>query len=430
MLGKHAYSLSMLKDKNSIASVTMVVNAFVWYYTVLILLEATVDIWILFIHFSAIIISALLGASLAKRIKRSRLLIIWMLLGIFSSIVLFGVNNASWLVNSLIAIALGVSLGLGMPTCMSYYTDCVNIENRGRVSGIIILLSGIGIFAFAIAPITDNLILGGVLAVWRLIGLIIFLSTKSFQAKERKTSFSSYKSILTQQSFILYFVPWVMFSLVNYLGVPFQPNPNVSASNLLLIQIGFMGAFAVVGGFFLDSVGRKRVAIAGFAMLGIGTAVRSLSSDVLSLFFNAVIDGIAWGFLLVLFILILWSDLSYSSASDKYYALGVLPFFASMLLEFTVGQYVVDHFEASALFSFTAFFLFLAVLPLVYAPETLPEKITQKRQLESYIEKAKKEVAKAQKKEENKQSENESAEEEPEENPEDAEARKLAEKYY
>jgi MFS family permease len=203
MLGKHAYSLSMLKDKNSIASVTMVVNAFVWYYTVLILLEATVDIWILFIHFSAIIISALLGASLAKRIKRSRLLIIWMLLGIFSSIVLFGVNNASWLVNSLIAIALGVSLGLGMPTCMSYYTDCVNIENRGRVSGIIILLSGIGIFAFAIAPITDNLILGGVLAVWRLIGLIIFLSTKSFQAKERKTSFSSYKSILTQQSFIL-----------------------------------------------------------------------------------------------------------------------------------------------------------------------------------------------------------------------------------
>jgi len=221
-----------------------------------------------------------------------------------------------------------------------------------------------------------------------------------------------------------------MFSLVNYLGVPFQPNPNVSASNLLLIQIGFMGAFAVVGGFFLDSVGRKRVAIAGFAMLGIGTAVRSLSSDVLSLLFNAVIDGIAWGFLLVLFILTLWSDLSYSSASDKYYALGVLPFFASMLLEFTVGQYVVDHFEASALFSFTAFFLFLAVLPLVYAPETLPEKITQKRQLESYIEKAKKEAAKAQKKEENKQSENENSKEKSEETPEDAEARKLAEKYY
>jgi MFS family permease len=431
MLRKQSYSLSMFKDKNTMVSVTLVVNAFVWYYTVLILLETTVNnIWILFIHFSAIIISALLGASLAKRVKRSRLLIIWMLVGIFSSTALFGVNNASWLVNSLIAIALGVSLGLGMPTCMSYYTDCVNIENRGRVSGIIILLSGIGIFAFAIAPIVDNLILGGVLAVWRLIGLIIFLSTKSFQTKERKTSFSSYKSILTQQSFFLYFVPWIMFSLVNYLGAPFQPNPNVSASNLLLIQIGFMGASAVVGGFFLDSIGRKHVAIAGFAMLGIGTAVRSLYSDVLSLFFNAVIDGIAWGFLLVLFILTLWSDLSYSSASDKYYALGVLPFFASMLLEFTVGQYVVDHFETSALFSFTAFFLFLAVLPLVYAPETLPEKITQKRQLESYIEKAKKEVAKAQKKEENKQSENEKAKEKSEEAPEDAEARKLAEKYY
>jgi len=395
MLRKQSYSLSGLKDKNTIVSITIVVNAFVWYYIVLILLQATVNnIWVWFIHFSAIIVSALLGASLVKRIERSRLLIFWMILGTFSSIVLFGINNASLPVTSLIALLLGVSLGLGMPTCMSYYTDCVDIENRGRVSGIIILLSGIGIFAFGIAPIVDNLLMGGVLAVWRLTSLIVFLSVKSFQTKERKTSFFSYKNILNQQSFILYFVPWVMFSLVNYLGVPFQPNPNGSASSLMLIQIGFMGVFAVLGGFFLDSSGRKRIAIAGFAMLGLGTAVRGLSSDPLSLYFNAVIDGIAWGFLLVLFIPTLWSDLSYSSASDRYYALGVLPFFASRFLELTIGPYVIENIKDSALFSFTAFFLFLAVLPLVYAPETLPEKITEKRQLESYVEKARKEAEK------------------------------------
>jgi MFS family permease len=203
------YSLSGLKDRNTVVSIIVVVNAFVWYYTVLILLQATVNnIWIWFVHFSAIILSALLGASLVKRIERSRLLISWMILGTFSSMVLFGINNASLPVTGLFAILLGVSLGLGMPTCMSYYTDCVDIENRGRVSGIIILLSGIGIFAFGIAPIVDNLLLGGVLAVWRLTSLIVFLSVKSFQTKERKTSFSSYKDILNQQSFILYFVPW------------------------------------------------------------------------------------------------------------------------------------------------------------------------------------------------------------------------------
>lgn len=395
MLRKQAYSLSGLKDRNTVVSIIVVVNAFVWYYTVLILLQATVNnIWIWFVHFSAIILSALLGASLVKRIERSRLLISWMILGTFSSIVLFGINNASLPVTGLFAILLGVSLGLGMPTCMSYYTDCVDIENRGRVSGIIILLSGIGIFAFGIAPIVDNLLLGGVLAVWRLTSLIVFLSVKSFQTKKRKTSFSSYKDILNQQSFILYFVPWVMFSLVNYLGVPLHSNPNGSDFSLMLIQIGFMGIFAVLGGFFLDSVGRKRIAIAGFVMLGLGTAVMGLSSDLLSLYFNAAFDGIAWGFLLVLFILTLWSDLSYSSASDRYYALGVLPFFASRFLELTIGPYILENIKGSALFSFTAFFLFLAVLPLVYAPETLPEKITQKRQLESYVDKAKKEAEK------------------------------------
>jgi hypothetical protein len=38
-------------------------------------------------------------------------------------------------------------------------------------------------------------------------------------------------------------------------------------------------------------------------------------------------------------------------------------------------------------------------LPLIYAPETLPEKHIRERELKSYIEKARKEAEKAQKKE-------------------------------
>jgi hypothetical protein len=40
------------------------------------------------------------------------------------------------------------------------------------------------------------------------------------------------------------------------------------------------------------------------------------------------------------------------------------------------------------IFSFASVFLFLAVLPLIYAPETLPEKTMKDRDLKSYIEKA------------------------------------------
>jgi MFS family permease len=272
---------------------------------------------------------------------------------------------------------------------MSYYTDCVPIEKRGRIGGITILLSGIGILAFGFSPINSNFTLGIVLAVWRLLSLMVFLFAKSFQTMKPKSDSSSYRLIFNQQSFILYFIPWVMFSLVNYLVVPFQPNPNGAASDVILIQTAFMGIFAFLGGFFLDSIGRKRIAIAGFSMLGIGTAVLGFSSGPAISYLNAVIDGVAWGFLLVLFILTLWGDLSHSSASDKYYAVGVLPFFASRFLELTVRPYITGYIVSSAeLFSITAFFLFLAILPLVYAPETLPEKTLKDRELKTYVEKA------------------------------------------
>jgi MFS family permease len=392
MLKKQFCDLLGPVNRSTLVSIILVVNAFVWYYTVLVQLQAVItDVLILAVHFAGLIFSALLGASLAKKIERAKLLVFWMSLGVASSLALFALDTASIAIISLLALLLGVSLGLGMPTCMSYYTDCVPVENRGRVSGITMLLSGIGIFAFGIAPISDILIVGVVLSVWRLSSILIFVWAKSLRSVERKKSFSSYKSIFSQQSFVLYFVPWVMFSLVNYIAVPFQPNPNAAASDLMLIQISFMGIFAVLGGFFLDTVGRKRIAIAGFALLGLGTAVMGFSTDILITYFNAVIDGIAWGFLLVLFVLTLWGDLSYSSSSEKYYAVGVLPFFASRFIELTISPYIIRNIQSTAtLFSITAFFLFLAVLPLVYAPETLPEKTVKDRGLKSYMEKAKK----------------------------------------
>jgi len=43
-----------------------------------------------------------------------------------------------------------------------------------------------------------------------------------------------------------------------------------------------------------------------------------------------------------------------------------------------------------AAFSVAAFFLFLAVLPLISAPETLPEKKVELRRLRSFAEEAQK----------------------------------------
>jgi MFS family permease len=222
-----------------------------------------------------------------------------------------------------------------------------------------------------------------------------------------------------------------MFSLINYLVSPVSPTlVNVDDVGILtLLQIGFMGLFAVLGGFFIDTMGRKRIAVTGFILLGLGAAALGISWALPFLYFNVIVDGIAWGFLLVLFILTLWGDLSYGKSSDKYYAIGVMPFFISKFLDLTIGKYLSSSLNNStALFSFGAFFLFIAVLPLIYAPETLPEKNIKDRELKNYIEKAQKLVAKETKLKKDKNKNNEK--EEKESSKENDEARKLAEKYY
>jgi MFS family permease len=440
---------TLLGTKTTLANVALITNALVWYYVVLVLfLQDTVarlpagtsgfSIAIWGVHFSSVILSALVGAVLANRVDRGKLLMVWMLAGVASSLTLLLSGTTNVLLLSLIGAALGVSLGFGMPACISQFTDSIPLEARGRISGLTLFMSGVGIFAFSVASITDFWILGILLAVWRTVSILVSQFAHRFPQSEQKKSVPTYKKIVGQRSFILYFVPWVMFSLINYLVAPSRLTiEGGDQGNLTLIQTGFMGVAAIIGGFLLDSTGRKRIAVVGFTLLGLGTAVLGISTEsTYILYFNAVVDGIAWGLLLVLFVLTIWGDLSQGQFSDKYYAIGVAPFFISKFLDLTVGNTIlVSLGNSPALFSFGAFFLFIAVLPLVYAPETLPEKLMKDRDLRSYAEKALKQVQKetekppkkGKPKEENKQ---EKPEETPKESPEDEEARKLAEKYY
>jgi MFS family permease len=381
--------------KNSV-SIILICNAFVWYFSVLSSLESTSpSTLVLSVHFSALILSALAGASLARQMERSRFLILWMTLGTIASLMLSGLRSPSEMISCLVSLCLGLSFGFGMPACMSYFTDNVPIESRGRVSGFALFASGIGIVAFGFVVGSENFLTGLILGVWRLLSLLVFLCARDYRRVERKEIMHSYKQVLSRHSFVLYFVPWVMFSLVNYL-LPITPFSGVETSDFVTaqtVQAVFMGGAAVLGGFLVDSMGRKPIAIAGFSMLGMGAAVLGfLGNTGLAIYFNAMVDGVAFGFLLLLFVMTLWGDLSQSSSSDKYYAAGVMPFFASKLLQLTIGPILFDITSetAAALFSFTAFFLFLAVLPLFFAPETLPEKVKKERELKFYIEKAQK----------------------------------------
>jgi MFS family permease len=385
-----------------LASVFLVANAFIWYFLVANILEETINevaanyfeillMWSL--HFAALALSAIVGASLIKRIRRRTLFVIWTVMGVTSPLALVAFDIAQASIVLLLSILFGVSIGLGMPNCMEYCTKCTSTENRGRCGGIIMLTSGLGLFSLGMTDVGGIELRAFILIVWRLSSLLVLLLAKPFKEDNERGGNVSYGFVFSQRSFILYLIPWVMFSLVNYLSTPVQYNilGESEVKSLAIIGNAFLGLSSIVGGFLLDRVGRKFTAMGGFVLLGLGFSILGLyPTSIASWYFYTVVDGVTWGLLLVIFIVTIWGDLSYNAPSDKYYAIGVLPFFLSKFLQFVMGNYIADNVSPYALFSFTAFFLFLAALPLVYAPETLPEKTMKDRELKSYIEKAKK----------------------------------------
>jgi len=433
-----------LFTRDALISIFLLTSALVWYSYAIVLLQESIEglhldflsnmlVW--GTHFGALILSAILGASLTKTMGgRTRFLAIWVLIGTVSSLAPFVLNTAETWGTITLGLIFGFSLGFGMPNCMGYFTHQTPVENRGRIGGLVFVLTGLLIVVLDIVGINGTLALATTLVILRGVSLLAIPFVKAPVEIEQSYKPPSYRNMLSQRPFVLYFVPWIMFSLLNYLTTPVQQNVLDATifSNMQMLQNVFIAIFALVGGVFMDKVGRKRMAIIGFVLQGLSFSFVGFSRDPSVWYFHSIMNGVSWGILCVLFVMTIWGDLSHEVASDKFYALGVSPFFVSKMLQVIINAEIVRAIDVTAIFSFSALFLFLAVLPLIYAPETLPEKIMKDRELKNYIEKAKKEVSKAHENQgENKQCENEKDTVEFEVNPEDEEkVQELAEKYY
>jgi len=374
-------------------------NTFAWFYMTLIMIDNvltslsvtyTQNLIIRAAYFISIVGSSIVGSALSNKISRLNFLYLWMILGIVTSSVFVLLNNFTVIHILIFCILLGISFGLGMPSCLAYFTDYTPIENRGRISGIIFLTTNLSAPLFIIAlnmfGLISNLI---ILAVWRGFGLIVFFlkPEKNFASEKKKDV--SFISVLHDKSFLLYFIAWLMFCLIDRFEKPVLAN---LFGDFYYLMIGpIIGSFfALIAGVLSDRVGRKRVILYGFVTLGIAYAIIGIAPATLfSWYFFLTIESIATGILWVTFILILWGDLSQSNTGEKYYAIGEIPYFLTFVIQLLLVPYVTL-IPAYAAFSLASFFLFMAVLPLVYAPETLPEKKIRLRQLTKYLEKAKK----------------------------------------
>ena len=388
--------------KVAVVNVILVANALIWYFYAFEFLRNTIkaanflnsEIAILGVNFLGMAATVLFGSVLIYKFgRRINFLFYWMLSGVLLSLMPVAIDITVLPLLMVFSTLVGAYFGLGLPICMGYFAASTEAANRARLGGLTFLCVFSGFFLLSALNIEGIVLNAIALALFKLGGFMALFFLKPEERYVNKRDQKSFVSIFRHRSFILYFVPWLMFAVVNYTAVPIVDSIGRGLSNEFvqfspLIENVTAAIFAVVFGFFADFAGRKRLILTGFSLLGVGYACLGLlQNNIYAWWFYIFSDGVAWGAFYTIFIMTLWGDLSGEKSSEKYYAIGGLPFLFSNFMRLSVSTYVGDVSKA-AVFSFASFFLFLAVLPLMYAPETLPEKNIRDRELKIYVEKA------------------------------------------
>ncbi len=393
------------------------------------------------LNFLAFIFSAFCASFIIEKIEnRKKWLKYWLLAGLLVSalFVLIFISNYSILL--ILSILTGAYFGSGMPIAAGFFAACTEPKNRAKFGGALILLIVTGVTVLTTISASQTYLAPIVLITWLLIGLFL-LNYKGPESQAEPNKKISYKSIFQNRTFLLFIVPWLMFALINELTSiviknSFSEFPYFFSQNYIILSNVIAGICAIAFGFIADKKGRKRLALVGFALLGIGYATLGLFPENYGVaWFYVCVDGIAWGAFTMLFIATLWGDIAQNNHAEKYYLIGVLPYLLSTFTGDSLGTFLAQNnlISEQTVFSFAAFFLFMATLPLFYAPETLPEKVLKEMDLTSYIEKAKKKVGenvrKSSKEEGTTEREENHTSTKKEENSYE-EAKKIAEKYY
>jgi MFS family permease len=382
------------------------VSVFGWFYMAPQMLDNILNgietshiqnlaIWATF--YVSVIGSSVLGTFLADKVGRLKFIYCWTGLGFAVSLLpalpTTGGFNQVWFVSFL----LGTSFGLGVPSCLAYFTESTIIEKRGQIGGITLLIANLSVpLLGSLFGEVDLAIISVIFATLRGLGLIVFFQKPEKQPESQPKRDVSYLSILRERTFMLYFVAWSMFPLVDSFERVIVDNYLEHSFPTLLETMGVVEPLIatislVIAGVLCDWIGRKKIVLSGFVAIGIAYGIVGLIPDAaLSWYIYFVVDGVAWGIFILIFFIVLWGDLAQSNKSEKYYTIGSIPYFLSSIIPPMLTQSFVEDIPVTAAFSLAGFFLFVAVMPLVFAPETLPEKKMELRRLRNFAEEAQK----------------------------------------
>lgn len=281
---------------------------------------------------------------------------------------------------------------IGLLTTFSVFGAITIPEERGRIGGLI----GFVVFPFYfILNYILELNIGFFEVI--LIGIIInFVPIVVLFFKNSNINLETVKSqqirYFEKRVFILYFIPWITFSLINATlarntGILIQN--QVSSSfyfNLLLVQIVGIISGGLLGGLIADLLGRRFSLVFSLTFFGFCTALVGLFLNELVFLLVYGASGLTWGFLFVLYIFVVWGDLSYQKNRLKVYSIGLI----SYILSLGIGSVInisMSLFQSALL---SVLIIFLLNIPIIFAPELLDSYVIEKIRMKQHMKKVKK----------------------------------------
>lgn len=329
-----------------------------------------------FLFYGSVVVFGILGCLASQRIERRKFLVVWTVIGFFSTISLVAFQGlAIILVQSLF---LGISFGLGFPTCQLFLARYTSIENRGRRSGIVVSVSFLVLVLILLMAEPGILNLGLTGLVWVCAGLklvsVIALLIDPFKMEPTEKG-KTWTYVLTSNIFVAYLVPWLIFQISNgillFMGFPFDTAP-VENSAFVLEFLGVLsGAF--ISGYLADYVGRRQPILVGLLFLGSCYALMGLVVNETSWLLVNIAGGFAWGLITVAYMQVVLGDLAIRWGSEeKTFALGgiAIPIFIYTVFAVVRAEFSEISIPANLLSSLLSILLFACVIPILRVKET------------------------------------------------------------
>lgn len=348
-------------------------------------------------------LSTIIGSQISDRVDLRKLLFFWIVVGL-ASIVFLAVAKGV-ILSFLSCILLGFSIGFGLPSCMALFAEYTAVEKRAKVAGGIVFETFIMLILADITVSSLNLGTTGIILFAIVFRSISIIPLAIDSCKRENIKARSWGSIISYKNYTLYLIPWMIFNIIGELDRYVWPkllvNPaNIAAFNTgrLMEYIGIM-VFALVAGFAADRLGRRPPFITSLAILGISFTLLGLYPLPITIMTYLSVTGFAWSFLMVIYLCVV-GDLSLAGSREKFYGIAfaiplAIYMFVRGIVPIIIPSIMTYGAPPQILSPILTIVLFLSIIPVLQAKETLPEQKKNERRIKEYIDKVGKVVQKS-----------------------------------